>query len=245
MKKKFMKIIFALFVIFSLLSFTKEGNLVYKVKKVNEDIKIDANWNKEVWKNIKEIQLKNYMGDKPEHFPSVFAKLAYSDSAIYVIFKVNDQYVRSVAQKYQDKVFEDSCVEFFFTPDNNSEKGYFNLESSCGGVQLLYFNIPSKNERIKIKEEDYHQITVAHSLPKINDPEIKKKITWYLEYKIPFELITKYYKLKRPKSGTEWKANFYKCADKTSHPHWLTWNKVEYPKPNFHLPQYFGTIVFE
>ncbi len=234
-----------LFVVFGLLSFTTKGDLVYHVNKIDKEIEVDANWNKDVWANIDALVLKNYMGEKPEHFPTVYAKVAYTDSNIYVIFKVNDQFVRSVAKKYQDKVFKDSCVEFFFTPDDNTKKGYFNLESNCGGVQLFQYNALDKEKRYPITYEDYEKVKVAHSLPKINDPEIKKKITWYLEYKIPFDLITKYYKMDKPKAGTEWKANFYKCGDKTSHPHWLTWNKVDYPSPNFHLPQFFGTLIFE
>ncbi|WP_084088461.1 carbohydrate-binding family 9-like protein [Fodinibius roseus] len=38
---------------------------------------------------------------------------------------------------------------------------------------------------------------------------------------------------------------FYKIADKTSHPHYLSWALIEHPEPHFHLPEYFGTIVFE
>jgi hypothetical protein len=52
-------------------------------------------------------------------------------------------------------------------------------------------------------------------------------------------------KVEKPGPGVTWRANFYKCADKTSHPHWLTWAHVNYPKPKFHLPEYFGRIEFE
>jgi hypothetical protein len=52
-------------------------------------------------------------------------------------------------------------------------------------------------------------------------------------------------KVEKPGPGVTWRANFYKCADKTSHPHWLTWAPVNYPKPKFHLPEYFGRIEFE
>lgn len=120
------------------------------------------------------------------------------------------------------------------------------METNCGGVQKFRFNsLENDKKKNKVKDEDYKKMKVAHSLPKINEPEIKEKITWFIEYKIPFSLLKKYYKMNIPKTGTIWKANFYKCADKTSHPHWLTWNKVEYPKPNFHLPQFFGTLLFQ
>ncbi|MDU5344496.1 MAG: carbohydrate-binding family 9-like protein, partial [Prevotella bivia] len=46
-------------------------------------------------------------------------------------------------------------------------------------------------------------------------------------------------------SGLTMKANFYKCGDKTDQPHFLSWQKVDLPKPDFHRPEFFGTIIFE
>ena len=48
-----------------------------------------------------------------------------------------------------------------------------------------------------------------------------------------------------PTEDTLWRANVYKCADKSSHPHWLTWNRVDRVKPDFHRPEFFGTLVFK
>jgi len=28
-------------------------------------------------------------------------------------------------------------------------------------------------------------------------------------------------------------------------PHYLAWSNIIAPEPNFHLPQYFGTLYFE
>ena len=36
---------------------------------------------------------------------------------------------------------------------------------------------------------------------------------------------------------------FFKCGDKTSHPHWASWNPVD--ELNFHLPRCFSEIIFE
>ena len=52
-------------------------------------------------------------------------------------------------------------------------------------------------------------------------------------------------KVEKPGTGVSWRANFYKCADKTSHPHWLTWAEIDYPNPKFHLPDFFGRLDFE
>ena len=121
---------------------SKEDNEVkkmnYKVSKVELAPEINATWDKEPWLSIPALSINNYMGDKPEHFPKAQAKVAYDDQAIYVIFRVEDKYVRAVAKKYQDSVYKDSCVEFFFTPGVDIDKGYFNLEMNCGGNALFH-----------------------------------------------------------------------------------------------------------
>jgi hypothetical protein len=219
--------------------------LTHKVTRVSEPVSIDADWNKPVWAKIKPIKLKNYMGEKPDHFPDVNAKLAYDEHNIYIIWQVKDRYVRAVAEKHQDAVYQDSCVEFFFIPDNLGGSEYFNLEMNCGGTMLFHHQEFGKEGHKSVSDADIEQMEVAHSLPKIISQEIKEKTTWYLEYAIPFKILAGYYQMEAPTSGTTWRANFYKCADKTSYPHWITWSKVQYPEPRFHLPEFFGTLVFE
>ena len=36
---------------------------------------------------------------------------------------------------------------------------------------------------------------------------------------------------------------FYKCGDKTAHPHFLSWNPVGTPAPDFHRPDFFGELI--
>jgi len=93
--------------------------------------------------------------------------------------------------------------------------------------------------------EDIKKIEIAHSLPQIVDPEITEPVTWTLEYRIPLVMLEKYSNVTRPKQGVVWKANFYKIAEKTSNPHYITWSVIENDKPNFHLPKFFGTLKFQ
>ena len=217
---------------------------MYKINKITQSLTIDANWDKDIWKHVPTIKIELYMGVKPEHQPQTEAKLLYDDQAIYVIFRVKDQYVRAIAKETHGKVWQDSCVEFFFTPDKTIEAGYFNLEMNCGGTFLLNLNTKARYGR-SLDLADCQQIEVAHTLPKIIDPEITQPTTWCVEYRLPIDIIEKYANVSRPAPGVIWRANFYKCADRTSHPHWLTWNKVDHPTPNFHLPEHFGHIKFK
>ncbi len=205
----------------------------------------DVSWEISPWKEIPFQRLQNYMGEKPGHFPRTEVKIAYDQMSIYLMFQVADRYVRAVAAAHQDNVWEDSCVEFFFTPNFYVSTGYFNLEMNCGGIMLFHFQPGSGQDRIVIPKKDCNKIKVVHSLPRIVDPEIKEPVTWRVAYSIPFGLLKRYCPVTLPGPGVEWPANFYKCGDKTSHPHWLTWSKVDFPRPNFHLPQSFGILEFQ
>jgi hypothetical protein len=217
----------------------------YKVRKISIQPEINAVWDKMPWSEINPIQLRHYMGDKPEHFPFTQAKVAYDNTAIYVIFRVEDRYVKAVAGKNQGPVYLDSCVEFFFSPENGIKNGYFNLEMNCGGFMLFHHQMEPRSKQSIISEDDVRQVEVAHTLPEVVDPEIDRDTTWIVEYRIPFSVLSHYHSFSKPEAGSVWRANFYKCADQTSHPHWLTWAPVDFPRPNFHLPQYFGVLEFQ
>jgi hypothetical protein len=207
--------------------------------------KAGTDWDKPPWQGIPPLPLRYHMGVKPDHFPETQVKIAYEGAAVYVMFRVEDRYVRSIAAKHQDSVCGDSCVEFFFTPGSDVSKGYFNIEMNCGGTLLFHFNAGVRTGRIEIPGRDCDRIAGTHSLPRRVDPEIREPVTWTVGYAIPVALLSRYCPVSMPKPHALWRANFYKCADGTSHPHWLTWSPVDAPRPNFHLPQFFGVLEFE
>jgi hypothetical protein len=219
--------------------------MIAKVARLAYPPKTGADWDRPPWQEIPPELIGNYMGGKPDHFPKTEVKIAYDDVALYVMFRVEDRYVRSTAAKHQDRVCGDSCVEFFFTPGPDVSRGYFNLEMNCGGKILFHFNSGVRTGRIEIPASDCEEIVKMHSLPCMVDPEIREPVTWTVAYAIPIALLSRYCQVSTPKPHALWRANFYKCADYTSHPHWLTWSPVDYPKPNFHLPRSFGVLEFE
>jgi hypothetical protein len=218
---------------------------VYHVQKLENEMKIDGNWDKPEWKDINSIEIKNFMGNVPSFRPAVKGKLMYNDDNVFVIYIVEDCFVRCFEQDYNAAVSNDSCVEFFFSPDVNFPERYFNLEVNCGGAALMRHNIIPRMEYTTLGVEDLKQIEIAHSLPSKVYPEIPVPLTWTIEYRIPLELLRKYSNITYPKSGVSWRGNFYKVAEKSSNPHWMTWSFVDVAKPDFHVPQFFGTLTFE
>lgn len=222
-----------------------EGIMSCRVTRLATPPRIDADWEKSPWNAIRPESVRLHMGKRPEHFPKTEVKIAYDEAALYVIFRVEDRYVRAVTPKDQGPVCTDSCVEFFFSPGSDVSQGYFNVEMNCGGTTLFYFQRARGKDAVAIPETEFTKITRAHSLPRIVEPEITAPTTWTVEYRLPVEILKKYCPVTPPAPGVVWRANFYKCGDKTSHPHWLTWSPVDFPTPNFHLPEFFGTLRFE
>jgi hypothetical protein len=217
----------------------------YSVGKMQKQPQIDGNWHKKEWKNSKPLAIQNYMGNIPAFRPAVQSRMAYDDQHLYVIFKVEDRYVRSVTTATNGPVWRDSAVEFFFSPEAAHPENYFNLEINCGGTLLMHFNDRSRKKSISLDPEDLKQIAIAHSLPKTVDPEMAGPVTWTIECRIPFSLLTKYAEITKPSSGVKWRGNFYKIAENSSNPHYITWSQIDQPKPNFHVPESFGTLEFK
>jgi hypothetical protein len=204
-------------------------------------------WDDPAWMHAETLELAFFRPEGSTHRPKTSARLLYTAEGIFGIFRVKDRYVRCVHTRYGEPVYKDSCVEFFVKP--KADKGYFNFEFNCGGAFLCnYITNPNRTpegfrEFVRIPKDEGRHIIVYHSLPRIVEPEIRDAVTWTLEFFIPFGLIGKYVGEIGDVAGSQWKANFYKCGDETSHPHWASWQPV--PELNFHMPECFGTIRFE
>ena len=204
-------------------------------------------WDGPAWAQADILELLHFRPEGGDHQPTTSVRLLYDSSGIFGIFRVEDRYVRSIHTKYLSPVYKDSCVEFFIKP--KQDKGYFNFECNCGGALFCSYIIdPIRTTEgfrnfVKLSEEDGKQVRIYHSMPDIVEPEIAEPATWLLEFFIPFSLLEKYVGPLGNVRGQSWQANFYKCGDETSHPHWVSWKEL--PEKNFHLPECFGTLSFE
>lgn len=221
-----------------------KGTYIYEVLKISRPVTSEEILSGEEWINFRVLQLNNYMGQIPSFRPAVNVKMGYEDEALYVIFYVKERFIRCISNVVNGPVWEDSCVEFFFSPDNDYPERYFNLEVNCGGTPLMHFNIVPRKAIIEVTPEDIRLMRIDHSLPETVDPEITTTLNWTVQYRIPFSLLRKYSAVTQPAPGVTWRANFYKTAGNNSNHHHITWSAVESNKPDFHLPQFFGRLIF-
>jgi hypothetical protein len=208
----------------------------------------DTLWSNRVWDLVESIQLDWFHPASSDHRPRTQVRMLHGPRDLLVRFDVDDQYVLSTATRFQQSVCLDSCVEFFFRPD--AARGYFNLEINCGGTMLMsYIQDPRRTEAgfskwMPVSWDDARKIQIFHSLPKVVIPERQEPTAWRIGCRIPLETLEPYVGPIQTLSGQTWTGNFYKCADRSSHPHWASWAPLG-QMLNFHQPDHFGAISFD
>ncbi|MFS1771880.1 carbohydrate-binding family 9-like protein [Prevotella histicola] len=78
--------------------------------------------------------------------PKVEFAIAHTGDTILLHYRVEEDGVRAVAGEDLGHVWEDSCCEFFASPD--ADGSYYNLESNCIGTILLC-NGKGREERMQ------------------------------------------------------------------------------------------------
>ena len=172
--------------------------------------------------------------------PNVQFRLVSTDEGLVLHYHVEERTVAAVATGDNGRVWEDSCVEFFCTPD--SDGVYYNMECNCAGTLLVGAGRERSN-RQHAPQEVLDGVGRWSSLGRGSFAERQGPFVWDVVLSIPYG--TFFLHDLKSLSGRNVAANFYKCGDKLRTPHYLSWNPIDLPKPNFHTPQFFGSLRFE
>lgn len=170
--------------------------------------------------------------------PSVHFKIAHTVVGIVLLYDVKEKHMKSVYRRTNDPVYKDSCVEFFLSFDGVN---YYNLEFNCLGTGLIGYGPAEKSARKRLNVETIEQVK-TYSRMSQGTPENGDK-AWQLLLQIPLSVFEAH--TIDSLAGRRCTGNFYKCGDDLPEPHYVAWNPINHPTPNFHLPQYFGELVFE
>ena len=171
--------------------------------------------------------------------PDVAFSIAYTNKEILLKYYITEEYFKAEKTETNQKVCEDSCVEFFVSPEEDGI--YYNLEFNGIGTCLLGTGT-SRETSVKAEPTVISKIRRLSSVGASPVHERKGPFTWTITIAIPFEVFF-HHKVKNL-TGKSFKANFYKCGDKLTIPHYVTWNNIGTENPDYHQPEYFGLIKF-
>lgn len=179
--------------------------------------------------------------------PEVRFRIAYSQQMLFIEYYVKEANIKALYSEDKDsKPFKDSCCEFFFSPECNNN--YYNMELNCIGKGTFAFRRGGrKGPKIAYGEEIMKRIfrysTLGEAPIETSVKENGELFEWKLTVAIPLECFTE--TPMNELKGKTMRANFYKCGDDMPKPHFLTWNRIELEKPDFHTPDFFGALTFE
>jgi hypothetical protein len=195
----------------------------------------------EMLNNLKERQIIEEINwDDFNYKPEVKFVIGYTDNEILLKYYITEEYFKAEKTISNQMVCEDSCVEFFVSPADDGI--YYNMEFNGIGTCLLGTGTARENS-VKADPEIISRIRRMTSAGNNPVGEKKGRFSWTITMAIPLNVFF-HHKIKELK-GRTFMANFYKCGDKLSVPHYLTWNPVGTSKPDFHRPDYFGRLEFK
>lgn len=188
---------------------------------------------------IEPLKLEQVNWEEFPYLPEVSVQIAWNEHELFLQFKVREQSVKAEVTTNNGRVWTDSCVEFFLSPEGNDE--YYNLEMNCIGTALLGFR--KKGQPSEHADDNLiDSIRRISSLGKKPFQERKELTEWQITVALPWEVFFKH--RIRNASGKKMRGNFYKCGDELSVPHFVSWTRIKTEKPSFHEPAFFGGLEF-
>ncbi|MDR1675766.1 MAG: hypothetical protein LBR86_04790 [Tannerella sp.] len=167
--------------------------------------------------------------------PVVVFDVARGAADLYIHYFVRGLSLRATADRDGIFVHQDSCVEFFMRRDG--EMNYINFEFNCIGTCYARRQT-SRKDGVLLAAEEFRSIRRYTSVQCEAFDEKRGLYAWELTLAIPFRVMG----LDPGNLPEKIFGNFYKCADGTEHPHYVTWNPIDLPAPDYHCPKFFGEI---
>lgn len=183
------------------------------------------------------IACNNWQKDYP-YTPDVKFRIAHNGSELFIKFSVTEACTMAKVTEDNGEVWTDSCVEFFLALDDT---GYYNLELTCIGKALLGFR-KERPAAVHATPEIMASIKRFPTLGTQNFDEKKGENHWELTVALPATALFRHGISSW--DGLKATVNVYKCGDNLSQPHFLSWQPIDTPKPDFHVPRCFTEVEF-
>jgi len=195
-----------------------------------------ADFNHKSWNHAQPVHLTRYWsGEDAPSGRSAEARILWSSKALHIRFVCNQaeplivSATPQTAKKTRGLWDRDVC-EIFIAPDAHAIERYLEFEAAPNGewLDVAIHWTPEKRE----SDWEFHsQMTTAARIE-------KGRVT--IAMRIPWN-----HWIHEPQTGERWRVNLFRCIGSDPGRGYLAWQPTRTPKPNFHVPQVFGRLVFK
>ena len=186
----------------------------------------------EPWRSLNEAKLDQcpWGGD---YRPACAARAGWNENGIYVLMYAKEEEIRAEVKEIGGAVCTDSCLEFFLAPDADKP-----LYVNCEVNPLCVMHIGLGEGR--------HGRTVLKAIPEGFNPTHSEHRGgwWAVSYTIPADFLKEHFGV-TPAAGQAMRGNFYKCGDLTGHIHYCMFKPYDTPKPDYHRPEQFASMLLK
>ena len=186
------------------------------------------------WEKIEQLDLSYHLwADEYPCFYTSYIKLcAVKNKGLFVLFFSEEPQPKAVYTKRDEPVYKDSCMELFIQPITD-DKRYVNFEINPNAAYLSEIGTCRGDRMLLSSASD---IACETNVLRVDSG-------WSVELFIPDELISDCLGLSYSfASQNQLKLNAYKCGDETQYPHYSSLFFIPTPKPDYHRPEFFGTV---
>ena len=169
-----------------------------------------------------------------EYRPEVFAQAVYAaGEGFYIRMTCKESDPLAVYTQPDEMVCRDSCLEFFIDPVPGAGIGYINIEANSLGTSLIGLG-EGRHDRKPVR-------SMGCDVPTVE--AFREGEYWGWQGFLSLTTIRQIYGKETFATGDILRANFYKCGDRTAVEHYIVWNRVLAPQPDYHRLECFGKLV--
>ena len=188
------------------------------------------------WENSEPVAVDTYWSghDAPSgrHFT---AGLLWSDTSLHVRFRLKqiEPLVVSPSPEISRKtigLWDRDVGEIFIAPNPDRVDQYFEFEVAPTGEWVdLAVDVTGGDRRTDLEYD-----SGMGAAARIEEGRV------LMAMKIPWEAFGR-----RPKTGDIWLGNIFRCVGREPDRGYLAWSPTMTGKPNFHVPERFGRLIFD
>jgi len=184
------------------------------------------------WEKTPAIRYQDdWQGQNPDTQRATEVRLLWTPDTLFIRFHCNYRTITVFPDSREDGyrlgMWDRDVAETFLQPDATDPMVYTEFEVSPNNK---WIDLAVSHGKIEELHSGLRRRVVMN----------EKAKTWTAELAIPMAGLTRQFDPKRA-----WRANFYRIEGETEPRFYSAWSPTYTPKPSFHVPARFGTLVFQ
>jgi alpha-galactosidase len=183
------------------------------------------------WNKAPSIQFdRDWQGENADSQRATEVRLLWRAETLYIRFhckyRTINVFADSRADGWRYELWDRDVAEAFLQPDSSDPLIYREFEVSPNGQ---WIDLAVSHGKIEELHSGLRRRVVVD----------EKTQTWAAEMALPMKSLAADFDPKH-----SWRANFFRIEGKKEPRFYGAWSPTHSPKPNFHVPSAFGTLVF-